>query len=72
MGWFKVLKGSIDKLKPQGKGKKKESPRQLGLWEDWQPPDEIHGVAAQFMRANCRDPQYFDQYLDPRRCDGAR
>lgn len=66
----KVLKGLIGKLKPQGKGKgKKESPGQLGLWEEWQPPDEIHEVAAQFMRANCRDPQYFDQYLDPR---GAR
>jgi len=66
----KVLKGLIGKLKPQGKGKgKKESPGQLGLWEEWQPPDEIHEVAAQFMRANCRDPQYFDKYLDPR---GAR
>ena len=57
--------------------KKANSPGQLKLWDEWEAPSEIHEVAAQFIRANCYDPKYFDLHLDPRlktfeKPDGAR
>jgi len=57
--------------------KKAQSPGQLKLWDEWEAPSEIHEIAAQFIRANCFDPKYFDLHLDPRigtfeKPDGAR
>ncbi len=50
----------------QLKKKQKPSPGQLKLWDEWEVPSEIHEVAAEFIRANCFDPAYFDRHLDPR------
>jgi putative transposase len=38
--------------------KKKASPGQKSLWEEWETPDEeIRKVAEKFVLANCYDPK---------------
>ncbi|MGD1863259.1 MAG: hypothetical protein ACFB0D_01765 [Phormidesmis sp.] len=54
------------KLKHKPTKKKRPSPGQINLWEDWQPCiDEVHKIAKTFVLANCLNPDFSaEKFLD--------
>jgi putative transposase len=45
------------RIKSKPTKKKKVSPGQISLWDDWLPDmDEVHEVAKKFVLANCFNP----------------
>jgi putative transposase len=48
----------LAQIKARSRLKKKSSPGQKSLWDDWEPPAaEIRQVAKKFVLANCYDPE---------------
>jgi putative transposase len=48
----------LERIKARSRLKRKVSPGQRSLWEEWdKPAEEIRQVAEKFVLANCFDPK---------------
>lgn len=56
----------LAQIKARSKVKKKASPGQQSLWNDWETPAaEIRAVAKAFVLANCYDPDQASLRFEP-------
>jgi len=54
----------LAQIKARSQLKKKASPGQQSLWEEWdKPAEEIRNVAEKFVLANCFDPRIASIYF---------
>jgi putative transposase len=55
----------LEKIKARSRVKKKPTPGQKSMWEEWDAPmDEIRRVAKKFVLANCYDPKVVEMRFE--------